>query len=128
MHSVTYKLIFVKNVKVLSFNEIHPASPHLNELSRVVGKLTFCMCENKAADQLHSSYCAADQQLCFRYIDSTIPLLPKSEISSLLTSSVIAQPSLFMTWSQVRNSYDQFSHVAYNSGVTRKEKASLKWT
>ena len=25
----------------------------------------------------------ADQRLCFRYTDSTIPLLPKSEISSL---------------------------------------------
>ena len=35
--------------------------------------------ENKGADQLH---------LCFRYIESTIPLLPKSEISSLLPSSV----------------------------------------
>ena len=29
------------------------------------------------------SNCAADQRLCFRYTDSTIPLLPKSEISSL---------------------------------------------
>ena len=25
----------------------------------------------------------ADQRLCFRYLDSTIPLLPKSKISSL---------------------------------------------
>ena len=33
------------------------------------------------ADQLHSN-CAADQRLCFRYIDTTIPLLSKSEISS----------------------------------------------
>ena len=31
------------------------------------------ICENKDADQ----------RLCFRYKDSTIPLLPKSEISSL---------------------------------------------
>ena len=30
----------------------------------------------------------ADQGLCFRIIDSTIPLLPKSEISSLYPSSV----------------------------------------
>ena len=28
---------------------------------------------------------AADQRLCVRYIDSRIPLLPKSGISSLLT-------------------------------------------
>ena len=38
--------------------------------------------KNKGADQLHSN-CAADQHLCFRYLDSTIPLLPKFEISSL---------------------------------------------
>ena len=41
----------------------------------------FCICENKDADQLRSN-CAADQRLCFRYIDTTIPLLSKSEISS----------------------------------------------
>ena len=27
-------------------------------------------------------FCEADQRLCFPYIDSTIPLLPKAEISS----------------------------------------------
>ena len=45
-------------------------------------KPAFCICENKDADQLRRN-CAADQRLCFRYTDSTIPLLPKSEISSL---------------------------------------------
>ena len=45
-------------------------------------KPAFCMCENKDADQLRSN-CAADQRLCFRYTDSTISLLPKSEISPL---------------------------------------------
>ena len=49
--------------------------------SRLVGKPAFCICENKDADQLHGNR-AADQRLCFRYIDCTIPLLPKSEISS----------------------------------------------
>ena len=43
---------------------------------------TFCICENKDADQLHGNR-EADQRLCFRYIDSTIPLLSESEISSL---------------------------------------------
>ena len=33
--------------------------------------------------QRRRSACAADQRLCFRYIDSTIPLLSKSKISSL---------------------------------------------
>ena len=45
-------------------------------------KPAFCICVNKDADHLRSN-CAADQRLCFRYIDSTINLLSKSEISSL---------------------------------------------
>ena len=44
----------------------------------------------KGADQLHGSR-AADQNLCFRYIDSTITLLLKSEISSLY-SLVCVEP------------------------------------
>ena len=51
-------------------------------LSRVVRKPAFCICENKDADQLRGNR-EADQRLCFRYTDSTIPLLLKSEISSL---------------------------------------------
>ena len=42
-------------------------------------KSYFCICENKDADQLRNN-CTADLRLCFRYVDSTIPLLPKSEI------------------------------------------------
>ena len=42
-------------------------------------KPAFCICENKDADQLRGSR-EADQRLCFRYTDSTIPLLPRSEI------------------------------------------------
>ena len=45
-------------------------------------KPAFCICENKDADQLRGNR-EADQRLCFRYTDSTIPLLAKSEISSL---------------------------------------------
>ena len=37
-------------------------------------KPAFCICENKGADQLRGNR-EADQRLCFRYIDSTIPLL-----------------------------------------------------
>ena len=36
----------------------------------------------------------------FRYTDSTIPLLPKSEISSLWPFSVAVQPGLCGTWSE----------------------------
>ena len=41
-------------------------------------KPAFCICENKDADQLRGNR-EADQRLCFHYIHSTIPLLPKSE-------------------------------------------------
>ena len=53
-----------------------------NKVSHVVRKPDFCICENKDADQLRG-YREADQRLCFRYIDSTIPLLSKFKISSL---------------------------------------------
>ena len=64
-------------------------------------KPTFCICENKDADQLRGNR-EADQRLCFRYIDSTIPLLSKSEISSLYSSSVTAQPGLCRTRLETR--------------------------
>ena len=46
---------------------------------RVMRKPAFRICKNKGAGQLHGNH-AADQRLCFRYVDSTIPLLPKSKI------------------------------------------------
>ena len=46
------------------------------------GKPTICIGKNKDADQLRGN-CDADQRLCFRYTDNTIPLLSKSKISSL---------------------------------------------
>ena len=66
-------------------------------MSRVMRKPTFYICENKDADQLRGNR-EADQRLCFRYIDSTIPLLSKSKISSLKPSSVAVQPGLCGTW------------------------------
>ena len=51
-------------------------------MSLAMRKPDFCICEKKDADQLRGNR-EADQGLCFRYTDSTIPLLPKSEISSL---------------------------------------------
>ena len=62
-------------------------------------KPSFCICENKDADQLCGNR-EAGQRLCFRYLDSTIPLLPKSEISSHLPSLVAVQPGLCRTWSE----------------------------
>ena len=62
-------------------------------------KPAFCICENKDADQLRGNR-EADQRLCFRYMDSTIPLPPNYKISSLYRSSVAVQPSLCRTWSE----------------------------
>ena len=62
---------------------------------------TFCICENKDTDQLRGNR-ETDQRLCFCYIDRTIPLLSKSEISSLLQSCVAVQPGLCRTKSETR--------------------------
>ena len=66
-------------------------------LSRVVRKPAFCTCENKDADQLRGNR-KADQRLCFRYMDSTISLLSKSEISSLKPSCLVVQTGLCGPW------------------------------
>ena len=66
-------------------------------MSHAMRKRDFCLCENKGADQLLSN-CEADQGLCFRYTDSTIPLSLKSEISSFYPSSVAAQAASCRTW------------------------------
>ena len=56
-------------------------------MSHVLRKPAFCICKNKDADQLRGNR-EADQRLCFHYTDSTSPLLPKSEISSVQPSCV----------------------------------------
>ena len=70
-------------------------------MSCVMRKPTFCICENKDADQLRGNR-EADQRLCFRYIYSTISLLSKSEISTLQLSSVAVQSRLCRTRSETR--------------------------
>ena len=57
-------------------------------MSLVMRKLAFCICENKDTDQLRGNS-EADQRFCFGFKDSTIPLLPKYENSSLQPSSVV---------------------------------------
>ena len=62
-------------------------------MSRVLRKPDFCICEDKDADQLRGDR-EADQRLCFRYINSTIPLLSKYEISSIYRVATIREKSL----------------------------------
>ena len=54
----------------------------LTHLSRIMGKPTFCICENKDADRFRSNR-EADQRLCFRYIVQSLNFLyPKFQASS----------------------------------------------
>ena len=68
-------------------------------MSLFMRKPAFCICENKDADQLRGNR-EADQHLCFRYTDSTIPLLPKSEISSPSNFVWLYSPVCVGTWSE----------------------------
>ena len=60
----------------------------------------FCMWESKCADQLCSD-CTADQRICFRYTNSTIPPLLISEIAGFLSASVPVQAGLCKDWSEI---------------------------
>ena len=92
--------LFEDNMVWINFKP-EPADIWDTYMSLVLRKPAFCICENKDADQL-CGYCEADQRLCFRYIDSAIPLLSKSEISSLYPSSMAVQPGLCRTRSETQ--------------------------
>ena len=68
-------------------------------MSRVMRKPAFYICKNKDADQLRDNR-EVDQRLCFRFLDNTMPLLPKYKVSSLWSSPVAVQPGLCQTWSE----------------------------
>ena len=68
-------------VAVFAEKKINEIKYVQNHMSRPMGKPTICIGENKDADQLRGNR-EADQRLCFRYTDSTIPLLSKTKISS----------------------------------------------
>ena len=70
-----------------------------------MNKPTICIGENKDADQLRGNreadrYREADQHICFRYTDSSIPLLLKSEfcdctgrfVSDLFGNNIVGFP------------------------------------
>ena len=79
--NMSYTHGFIIPVKI--FGNVGTEQPLLVylQMSRLMRKPTIYIGENKDADQLRGN-CEADQRLCFRYSDSTIPLLLKSEISS----------------------------------------------
>ena len=75
-------------------------------MSLVMRKLAFCICVNKDADQLRGNR-EADQRLCFRYVDSTILILYKSEIYLLV---IFCGCTARFVWDPVGNPEDRFSH------------------
>ena len=82
----TYNVIlffskFAKNCIAVAF-KMKYVWQRYKDMSLVMRKPVFCICKKKDADQLRSNR-EADQHVRFRYLDSSIPLLPKSEISSL---------------------------------------------
>ena len=78
-------------------------------------KPAFCICENKDADQLRGDR-ESDQRLCFRYTDSTIPLLPKSE-------AIVCGCTARFVSDLVGNPEDQFSH---NEAHMVREASTVK--
>ena len=76
-------------------------------------KPVFYICETKTlisvavTAQLISAFC-----IC--YMDNTISLLSKSEISGLQPSSVVVQPGLCGTWSETPNTIILVTWLIYN--------------
>ena len=70
-------------------------------------KPTFCICENKDADQLRGDDREADQRLCFRYTDSAIPLLSISDFKPL---AIFCSYTAWFELDQVGIPEDRFSH------------------
>ena len=70
--------IWPPNIKVFN-GSLYNSNKKGNEVSRITRKPVFAHAKKtKDADQPGGD-CAADQCLCFHYIDGTIPLLPKSK-------------------------------------------------
>ena len=82
-------------------------------------KPDFCLCESKGADQLCSN-CEADQPLCFRYRDSTVPLLSKSKNFQPL--AIFCDCIGWFVSDLVGNPEDPFSRVAAHIILCRKPR------
>ena len=75
--------------------------------SLVVRKPAFCICENKDADQPRGNR-EADQRLCFRYTDGTIPLLPK--IRNFKPPAIFCGSTARFVSDLIGNAEDRYSH------------------
>ena len=78
-------------------------------------KPAFCICENKAADQLHSN-CAADQRLCFPftfYIRNFKPLAIFYGCTARFVLDLVGNPEDRFSHDAARLNYSE-SHVNYS--------------
>ena len=95
------------------------------QMSRVTRKPDFCLyiCENKGADQL--------QRLCFRYTDSTLSLLSKSEISSFYAASgtghVGMLPPFYRTFTQNEDVITSNKCLKYNYPTKTQKAYTYGW-
>ena len=67
---------------MLSGVDLHNTVADTNSFELCHEKINILHMQNKDADQLCGNR-EADERLCFRCLDSTIPLLPKYKMSSL---------------------------------------------
>ena len=74
LRSLHVLIIMIKFLIHFSFKHNAENNVHVYNLRTFMRKPAFYICENKDADQLRGNR-AADQSLCFHYIDSTIPPL-----------------------------------------------------
>ena len=75
------KILFSHDAAQVTYTHFINSLKIAKYMSRLMGKPTICIGENKDADQLRGNR-EADQRLCFRYSDSTIPPLLNCKISS----------------------------------------------
>ena len=77
----------------------------------------FCICENKDADQLRGNR-ETDQRLCFRYTDSSIPLL----IRNFKPLAILCGCRAWFVWDLVGNTEDRFSQNEAQINVEANNK------
>ena len=93
-----------------------------------MGKSTICIGENKDADQLRGNR-EADQRLCFRYSDSTIPPLLNSKISSFKPAPVAVQAGLCQTCSETTLSvFPRGGSILYLNHVNKMQDVKKEIT
>ena len=113
-----------------------PCNKTKQYMSLVLEKADLSICKNKEAYQLCGNR-EGDHRLCFRYTDSTIPLLAKSEVSSLLIAFFNGcTAGIVSTWSKNPSrcgTYDPFciyalpvSHISHSILKCKQAQSSLK--